>query len=245
MISSTFVRAAALCAVLTLSVSTAAHAQLGGLRRAAGRAAGAVAGTPSVQAAPPAAAQPSTTAPVNRGDVLEMTAPVLDRFHAAMRAERADLGQLAQRLGGLKTPEQYAQCQLDFYNSEAGQAVYARLNAAAESNDYARMTAVAEEVKAALARACGDPEEGDRIRREAPEHALQAGLAAGGFSAREYALIKERVVPFCEASAAGAVQGEVRLPGDGINVFWVYTAAETAALRERCPTLLRELAEIS
>lgn len=231
-------------AVLTFSMQTPAHAQLGSLRRAAGRATGAVQAAPSAPAAQ-ASAAPSASQSVNRGDVVEMTGDVLDRFARALQAERADLGQLAQRLSALKTPEQYAQCQLDFYNSAAGQAVYARLNAAAESNDYARMTAVAEEVKAALEQACGDPQEGDRIRQEAPAHAEAAAIAAGGFGAREYAMIKERVVPFCRASLATGGTGEVRLPGQGTNIFWMYTANEAAALRERCATLMQGLTSIS
>lgn len=243
MSSRSILRAATVCAALTVTLSTSVHAQLGGLRRAAQRATGAVQGAAP---ATPASAQPApASSAVNRGDVLEMTASVLDRFQRAMEAERADLGQLEQRLSTLKTPEQFAQCQMDFYNSPTGQAVYEKLNAAAESGDYARITAAGTEAKTALEATCGDPQEGERIRRDAPAHALQAGLAAGGFNEREYAVIKERVIPFCQAAGTPAPGGEVRLPGDGSNIFWVYTAAESAALRERCATLMQGMAEVS
>jgi hypothetical protein len=228
-----------------LSVPTSAHGQLGGLRRAAQRVGGAAPAVPAA-AQPAQASQPTSAASqVNRGGVLELTAPVLDRFGQAVAAYEADLAQQAQRLSSLKTPEQMAQCQLDFYNSEAGQAVYAKLNAAAESGDYARMTAVGEEVKTALTNACGDPEEGERIRSGASEHAQQAAIAAGGFTAREFALIQERIVPFCRAAASLPADGDVRLPGEGRDIFWVYTAAEAAALRERCGALMQDLETIS
>ena len=68
---------------------------------------------------------------------------------------------------------------------------------------------------------------------------------AGGFTAREYAVIKERVVPFCRAQDAAAGDGDVRLPGRGTNVYFVYTPAEAAALRTRCGALMQALAATS
>jgi hypothetical protein len=63
-----------------------------------------------------------------------------------------------------------------------------------------------------------------------------AGSKAAGLTAEQYAILKERVAPFCRAAATSA-DGDVRLPGSGTNVYWVYTAAEAAALRERCGAL--------
>jgi hypothetical protein len=229
--------------VLSVVASVPAHAQLGALRRAAQRAA-------SGGAAPAATPQAATTQPASAGvggsNVLELTAPVLDRFQRALAAESADRAQLAQRLAAVKTPEQYSQCNLAFYQSAAGQAEYAKLNAASERNDQTAMMAAAEAVKAAMERACGaDPSERGRIQNEAQAHAEQAGLAAGEFTPRQYAVVKERIVPFCRAAAQAGGEGDVRLPGSGRNVFYVYTAAEAAALRERCGALMQALASNS
>jgi len=241
-------RAAAACALLTVAAAAPAHAQLGGLRRAAQRAvSGAAASSSPVSPASSPAGQPASAASrVNTGDVLEMTAPVLDRFQRALAAESADRGQLAQRLAAVKTPEAYSQCNLQWYTSAPGQAVSRKVTDAAERSDQAAMTAAAEEMKAALERACGpDPSERGRIQSDAQAHAAQAGLAAGEFSPRQYAVIKERAVPFCRAAGQAAGEGDVRLPGRGTNVYWVYTPAEAAALRERCGALMRALADKS
>jgi len=241
--SASIFRAAAACALLTVAAAAPAHAQLGGLRRAAQRAvSGAAAPSPASPAGQPAAA----SSRVNTGDVLEMTAPVLDRFQRALAAESADRGQLAQRLAAVKTPEAYGQCNLQWYTSAPGQAVSRKVTEAAERSDQAAIAAAAEEMKAAMERACGpDPAERGRIQNEAQAHAAQAGQAAGEFSPRQYAVIKERAVPFCRAAGQATGEGDVRLPGRGTNVYWVYTPAEAAALRERCGALLRALADNS
>ncbi|HEU0053245.1 MAG TPA: hypothetical protein VFQ39_08705 [Longimicrobium sp.] len=240
-------RAAVAGAALALVVSTDAHAQLGSLRRAAQRAAAGAAGS----SAPAAAASP-TTAPasassrVNTGDVLEMTAPVLDRFERALAAESADLAQLAQRIAAVKTPEQHSQCTVTWVQSAEGQAMYEKLNAASSGSDPSRMTALAEEIKGAMEKACGpDPSERQRIQNDAPAHAQEAAVAAGEFNARQYAVLKERVVPFCRNAAAAEAGGDVQLPGSGRNVFWVYTAAEAEALRGRCAALMQSLQKSS
>jgi len=238
-------RAAAACAVFVVTVSTPAEAQFGAVRRAAQRAvSGAVQNTPANPASQPA----SAASQVNTGDVLELTTPVLDRFQRALDAERADLAQLAQRLGTIKTPEEYAECQLAWFQSAEGQAAYAKFNTVAAGEDLAATTAAAEELKGVLDRACGqDPAMRGQIELDAPAQAERAALAAGEFTAREFAMIKERLVPFCRVSAAAAEagDGDVRLPGDGRDIYWVYTAAEAAALRERCGTLMEALAQTS
>lgn len=240
MTSRSILRASAAYVAFVLAASTPVHAQLGGLRRAAQRA---VSGPAASQATGAATPQATAASRVNTGDVLEMTAPVLDRFQRALAAESADRAQLAQRLAALKTPEQYSQCAMAWMTSAPGQAAMQKLSAAVA--DQAAATAAGNEMKAAMERACGtDPAERGRMQNDAQGHAAQAGLAEGGFSAREYAVIKERAVPFCRAQA-GAGEGDVRLPGRGTNVFWVYTAAEAAALRDRCGTLMQALAQNS
>jgi len=241
--SRSILRVAAACAALAL-ISTPAHAQLGGLRRAAQRAAQGAAGTQAPAATQ--SSQPASAASrVNTGDVLEMTEPVLDRFARGLAAEQADRAQLAQRLAAaVKTPEQYQQCSTQWVMSPTGQAAMQKLSAA--SADQTAATAAVNEMKATLERVCGpDPSERSRMQNDAQGHATAAGIAAGGFTPREYAVIKERVVPFCRAQDAASGDGDVRLPGRGTNVYFVYTPAEAAALRTRCGALMQALAATS
>lgn len=242
--SRSILRASAVAAALLFAI-TPAHAQLGGLRRAAQRAAQGAAGTPTPAATQQAQAPASASSRVNTGDVLEMTAPVLDRFQRGLAAEQADRAQLARQLAAsVKTPEQYQQCSTQWVMSPAGQAAMQKLSAA--SADQTAATTAVNEMKAALARVCGlDPSERSRMQSDAQGHATAAGVAAGGFTAREYAVIKERVVPFCRAQDAAAGDGDVHLPGRGTNVYFVYTPAEAAALRTRCGALMQALAATS
>jgi hypothetical protein len=59
------------------------------------------------------------------------------------------------------------------------------------------------------------------------------GAAAGGFTPRQYFVLKARVRPFCEAIAAG------QAPSD--NLVLSYMPSEAAAIRPRCAALLPNL----
>jgi hypothetical protein len=59
------------------------------------------------------------------------------------------------------------------------------------------------------------------------------GATAGGFTPRQYFVLKARIRPFCEAIAAG------QAPSD--NLVLSYMPSEAAAIRPRCATLLPNL----
>jgi hypothetical protein len=61
----------------------------------------------------------------------------------------------------------------------------------------------------------------------------EVGAAAGGFTPRQYFVLKARVRPFCEAVAAG------QPPSDNLTLSYMPT--EAAAIRPRCPALLPAL----
>ncbi len=61
----------------------------------------------------------------------------------------------------------------------------------------------------------------------------EVGAAAGGFTPRQYFVLKARVRAFCEAVAAG------QAPSD--NLILSYMPSEGAAIRPRCSTLLPAL----
>lgn len=247
MISRTLVRAATGAALaLVVSIPGHAHAQLGALRRAAARAAGNAAVSHGTQQAQQqeAASRPASSA--LGGNVLELTPAVLDRFQQSLAAEDADRRAAAQRLAALKSPQQYQQCTMSWLMSPAGKALTDRVTATASSGDQQAMVQLSNEMKASQEHACGpDPSERGRLQSEAQAHAAQAGLAAGQFTPAQYGIVKERVVPFCRAPATTAASGDVRLQGSGSGVFWVYTATEAAALRERCTALMQGIGDNS
>jgi hypothetical protein len=65
-----------------------------------------------------------------------------------------------------------------------------------------------------------------------------------GLEPKRYALLKERVTPFCAFDAAARGQGDVRIPGSGTGVFFVYEEAEAALLTPRCDQLLAAMKAI-
>jgi hypothetical protein len=67
----------------------------------------------------------------------------------------------------------------------------------------------------------------------------QAALQAGGFTRTQYAILKERIAPFCASPTTGS-DGGVRIPGSD-NQFYVYSPEEVEALRPRCETLMAAL----
>lgn len=63
----------------------------------------------------------------------------------------------------------------------------------------------------------------------------KVGQKAAGLTERQYAILRERVVPFCTAAGAGG-SGELRIDGG-----FIYSTAEVEALRPRCAKLLPAL----
>jgi hypothetical protein len=61
----------------------------------------------------------------------------------------------------------------------------------------------------------------------------EVGATAGGFTPRQYFVLKARVRPFCEAIAAG------QAPSD--NLVLSYMPSEAAAMRPRCSAILPTL----
>src|SRR5688572_14124825 len=61
----------------------------------------------------------------------------------------------------------------------------------------------------------------------------EVGAAAGGFTPRQYFVLKARVRPFCEAIAAGQPPSN--------NLTLSYMPTEAAVIRPRCPSLLPAL----
>jgi hypothetical protein len=233
---------AMLCAMALGGAPSLADAQLGGALRAAGRARTAI-----QEAAAPAAAPASVApAPARRSaDVLEITPENLDRLERALAAEATARAEAATALAALPSLEQYRACETRLYTSPRMAALGERYaeEIAGKENDAAALQALlirhGERVSALMAEECGRPPGEQREQRAALQRRIEdSGARAGGFRleaaspttsadagpSREYAILKERVVPFC------------RTPDRLGN--YVYTTAEQEALRPRCGSLL-------
>lgn len=230
---------AATAAVLVLVSPTPAEAQLGALkRRVQEKVAERVLGPEK------AAAAGLAQGPVFDERVLEITPAVLDRLQTGLAAEQAAL-RSAEADGSARA--RWEQCvdgvdrrhnaEMEQLNRE-GEALAARAQAAAGKPEemaelvravqalQARAAALQTGAAGAQHRECGEEPVA------APRSPAAAGEAAGEFTDAQYAVLKERARPFCEAAAQGR---------GGSHGSYVYAADEAAALAPRCTALLPAL----
>jgi hypothetical protein len=192
-----------------------------------------------------AAAAPATGGAYNE-HVLEMTAGVVERFATALRAEEAERQEIERIAASVRTPEAYQGCMTAAVATPESQALMAAM--AEKGEAYLANTSDAgaaaahrkaqQDVVDFMARSCGpDP---DQFRStELPKlqaRPVSVGQEAGGFTGMQYAILKERVAPLCGLAEAAGADG-VRIPGEGENIYWVYSPAEVDALVPRCAEL--------
>ena len=182
------------------------------------------------------------------GEVLEITPEVLDRFANAVAAEDAARERIAAKQAQVKSPQAYAECKNGVAVSKEGMRLLESYNAAltAKPDDRAAMQKAATELTMKMGaltdKTCGpDPSianvpVGDQLRE-----AEAAGAKDQGFTTRQFAILKERVVPLCLSDPSAVGAKGLKLPGQG-NASFVYTKDEVAALRPRCEAFLKLLA---
>lgn len=227
------------------AVDKAVDRALGGKEAEPGAAAAAPAATPAAsvpgraaagRTAPAAAAEPARRSPY--GDyVLEMTPDVMDRFAAALAAERAARATIPARKREYEAATQkFGTCYYAALQSPAMEKVNARLAQAGEKNDVDLLMKASEEQQEVIRSKCGEsPTQPDYSRL-----ALAAAVEAGKFDGRQYDILKERVAPFCRAGATLTPDGDgVRIGGS--RIAYVYSATEVQQLKARCGTLTEAL----
>lgn len=246
--SSTLVKSCVYMVALALFAAAPAEGQLSGLKNRAKKAVESVAGG---GAEDKAAAAPTASGAYNE-HVLEITTEVVERFEKALRAEEAERQEIARIAATVRTPEAYQACMMTAMatpESEALMAAMAEKGEAylANTSDAAAAAAhrkAQQDVMDFMARSCGpDPDQFESS--ELPK--LQArpakvGQEAGGFTVTQYTILKERVAPLCGMAEAAGPDG-VRIPGEGENIYWVYSPAEVETLVPRCAELSRLVAE--
>ena len=209
-----------------------------------------VAGGTEAKPATPAAGEKGsrsrseTKSPYNSW-VLEMTPEVLDRFAVAIAEEnrvRDSLVALANRKPEFE--RKHAECVQRISQDEKMQGYMNKIGddkltqaqkqkAMTDMNDYMVST-------------CGEQH---RNAATDAEEALQRGAfteaaaKAGSFASKgQYGVVRERILPLCRSGVQGG-EGSAQIPGDGTNIFWVYSETEVSALRPRCGEFVKLIRE--
>lgn len=224
-----------------------ADAQIGALKNRVRKAVGeAVAGgraAAGVPASVPGAARGAGS--VYNEHVLEMTPEVLDRLGTALAAESAARQEVTRLAATVLTEEGFESCMAGLGTDAEAIRLLTDYGARAKAHTTNPSDRAAEEayksaqtaLGAHAERKCGPQpsrftsQELPRLQRQAVARAREAGQ----FTESQYSILKERLAPICSAVPGGP--GELKIPGRGKEIFWVYTAAEVEGLRTRCAAL--------
>ena len=224
---------------------SAGEAQLGGLKKLKQKVEKAVSDKPATKAA--SEDTPQQRSPYSE-NVLEIRADVADRLEKALAAENAELASFRAWASKVKTEDAYQACQTQIMMSPQAQAWSTEMAAAMEKGQAAAqkaMTTMAQKVDSLTEQTCGPrPNSVEEKRRQARNDAEEEAGKAGGFTGRQYFIIKERIPPICGTGALATADGALKLPGTGQDIFWVYSPAEVEVLRARCGRLQGALKQV-
>lgn len=204
-----------------------------------GSAPGPVASAPRARkGAPGAAAKPS----IFSETTLEMTAELLDRFEKGVAAEKAERKAIVPQLARLLSNHDYDKCLHErVAATPAGQKAQREYLAALRTGKPEVYQGAMEKYQTELERigepVCGlSPKKAEPVRRELEERPEKAALQAAGLELYQYAVLKERIIPFCALAGTAEAAGEFARVRDR-GASYVYTQGEVAALRPRCARL--------
>lgn len=226
-----------------------AQAQFGGLKNrlkkkvegmAGSKDSASAAKAPAPAGAPAAGAPRRTAGPAYNDRIIEMTPEVLDRFAAALAAERSDRAAAAQALSPAMA-QKYQRCTVQVAQSPEGKALYDKITAAMGRSDMDEYQKLAAENAALTLRKCGPNPQSGAYRDSLSKRPVLTAAGTGKFTPEQYALLKERVVPFCKGGAEEA-DGTTRVKGFGREIYYTYGSGEAAALRPRCGDLSKAIA---
>lgn len=164
--------------------------------------------------------------------VLEIGLDVLNSFSAALAAEAADR----------EVPAKRSRC---LSNLASGHEMTTLMNSRAVEMDKLAKSALPEDqtalaaIASALAARKADLEVsrcGPVVELRTAEEYAAIGALGGGLTPEQYASLKERVAPYCEAHDVGAVVVD--------NPKVVYSESEKIAMNSRCRTLLPNLMKV-
>jgi hypothetical protein len=189
-------------------------------------------------ALPSAAATPAGPAPL-AGRNLVMTTAVVDRLMIALAANTRITAYGAGILAKpAVTSEQRRACVQGFAKDPAFHALAARQAAQRWELSYRELQ------DSVVDERCGTDYPSGYASRLA-RHAEAVAMGTSGLDYAQYATLKERAVPFCDALVNGHAK-KLRIPylgngGGGPHAFYVYTAEEADAIAPHCTEILQSL----
>jgi hypothetical protein len=171
---------------------------------------------------------------------LEITRARLDQFEKGVAAEAAERKDVDRQIAKFLPGDAFEKCQQSLMRTPEAQAAYREYTGMLRGTDQAAMRKASEWYGQRLAEItrpkCGpSPSEAEIMKGDLLDGPEKAGQKAAGLTERQYAVLKERILPFCTAAVASG-PGELRIARG-----YVYTSTEMETLRPRCATLLPAL----
>ena len=171
---------------------------------------------------------------------LEITTSLLDRFEKGVAAEAAERKDVDRQIAKFLPRDAFEKCEQSLMKTPEAQAAYREYTGMLKGTDQEAMRKASEWYGQRLAEItrpkCGpSPSDAEIMKGDLLRGPEKVGQNTAGLTERQYAILKERILPFCTA-AVGSGAGELRIDGG-----YVYTTAEMEALRPRCATLLPAL----
>jgi hypothetical protein len=202
------------------------------------------------------------------GDVLAISSETIARARIGLDSEAAMLADFHKVLAKYPTLEQYDQCKTKAMMTPEGQKIGMAMlnipsNATAEQTQ-AIIVKMNVDAEALQKKACPlDPHDWSDLKRSErvkeihekaaslarPKSADTVVVAAGGgLSERQYSVLIERMIFYCEAKKTTDMspdKGDLKVPGAGQNMYWIYKKEELAALRNfDCDAFLKKYASV-
>ena len=168
---------------------------------------------------------------------LEITPALLDQFEKGLAAEAVEQKAVDSQIAKFLPHDAFEKCEQSLMRTPEAQAAYREYTGMLKGTDQEAMRKASEwygQRRAEITRPkCGpSPSEAGIMKGDLLGGPEKVGQKAAGLTERQYAILKERMLPFCTAAAASG-PGELRIEGG-----YVYTTGEMEALRPRCAKLL-------
>ena len=173
-------------------------------------------------------------------NTLEITPALLDQFEKGLAAEAVERKNVDSQIANFLPRDEFEKCRQSLMKTPEAQAAYREYTGMLKGTDQEAMRKASEWYGQRVAEItrpkCGpSPSEAEVMKGDLLSGPEKVGQKAAGLTERQYAVLKERIIPFGTVAGAGG-SGELRIDGG-----FVYTTAEMEALRPRCATLLPTL----
>lgn len=219
----TLIRIAGVAAAIAVCVPTAGHTQLGSIADKVKK--------HVVKGSNGPVEQGSPDAPPYDKRMLQLTPSVLDQLAKGLAAEASERAQVQKEIAAIPTREQYQQCATQLAMGADG-LKYRQQVAQDPSNAQKHLL----EFQAVITQKCGHDPGDDSYRTQLQARPAHAGVQASGLTDEQYAMAKERVLPFCHAKGGTTYQNGAHKADS-----YVFSAPEADALMPRCTDLEKQL----